>query len=91
MKTIHKFVLRKEDRQVIDIPGYQQALSVGLDANRQLCMWAEVDTNSFVVAQLVVFIVGTGHPLPTTREWEMKVFIGTVLDTPFVWHLYFKV
>ena len=85
MKTIHKFGLIMADHQKIS--GHivnDNILSVGLDANGGLCVWAEVDTDKRIKTY-DIHIVGTGNP----RSTSCRFFIGTILQSPFVWHVYY--
>ena len=45
-------------------------------------LWAEVETNSPEKTHRFQ-IIGTGHEVPKGAQ-----YLGTVLDPPFVWHLY---
>lgn len=82
-KTIWKFPLRIEDRQVIEIPIGHKAIHVGLDPRDEPCMWAEVDSR-MAKGEFVFFVVGTGNPMPV----EAKTHLGSFVMGPFVWHLY---
>lgn len=85
MKTIHKFELSLTDHQ--QISGHidnDRILSVGFDPSGRLCVWAEVDTDA-PIKTYDIHIVGTGNP----RSASCRFFIGTVLNPPFVWHVYY--
>ena len=51
--------------------------------HRALCLWAEVDPEK-PMERRPFMVIGTGHtPVP-----EYGVYIGTVQDGNFVWHVY---
>ena len=51
----------------------------------KLCLWAEVfETSEDLLCEKRFFIVGTGHPIIE----ESSVYIDTVFDGEFVWHIY---
>jgi hypothetical protein len=93
MRTIHKFDLKLIDNQTIEthvgaVPIFvgHQLRAEGVQAPfKQLCVWAEVDTNMDISAKaLQIQIVGTGNPRPVVPA----VHIGSVFDGPYVWHIY---
>lgn len=57
-------------------------LHVGLDGNRDICLWAAVDPNDPVM-DIEIIIAGTGHPLPHIGD-----YIGTVQQHGFIWHVF---
>lgn len=83
MKTIYKYQLNIVDIQQIEIPSGSIILSVGKDPQGKVCAWAKVDTSASIEIR-TLFIVGTGNPAPDDKS----VFIGTVTDGPFVWHIF---
>ena len=54
--------------------------------DRNIVMWAEVDTDAPLVIHRFVF-VGTGHELKTPSE--SRKYLSTVQDrTGYVWHVF---
>ena len=86
MKTIYKYELKLTDYQIIATPcaGNSQPLHVGFDPNGQLYVWCLVETHSNLTENHVIFIVGTGNPIPI----EAKIHLGSVVQGPFVWHVF---
>jgi len=82
--TIWKFPLEVTDHQSVVMPQGAHALSVGLDPQGQLCLWALVDPELDLLP-LEVVIVGTGH-----RSYliEHLRFLGSVVQGSFVWHVF---
>lgn len=85
MITIHKYTLDIKGFQQIEIPGYQQCLSVKRQRHT-LVLYALVDTNPALRAiTLPVRIVGTGN----TAEVEDYRFVNTVMmPNGLVWHVF---
>lgn len=81
--VIFKYELELVPRQTVSIPAQSTLLSVATQRGT-LCLWAlvEPDTNSNV--NRIIEIFGTGHPVNDGR----RVFIGTALIEPFVWHVF---
>lgn len=82
MKTIYKYTLPIQDRIELQIPKKAFRLHVGMQG-LDLQLWALIDTDDEVVTR-VLYIVGTGKPLPK----EADVFLGSVQDRQFVWHVF---
>ena len=86
MTTIWKFVLNTP--MVAHITNLKVAclcdfLSVDMQ-DRQLCLWAQVDTEAELV-EMQLEVYGTGHEI---LDHGMSVYIGTAFDGPFVWHVF---
>jgi len=79
---IFKYLLTLEDSQVLYLPKGAKILSVG-EQRGILYLWAEVDPEADPEPRTIE-IIGTGNPMLQ----EKRVFIGTVLPDPFVWHVY---
>lgn len=63
------------------VPLGAKPVSVGLQ-NDICCVWMEVDTIAPLCTKHL-FCVGTGFgSVPSTR------FIGTIIEDPYVWHIY---
>ncbi len=83
MKTIHKYQMSPEDpRLEIELPGMATVIFVNSQAPRVVHFWVEVDPDAEMHKRVFV-LHGTGHDIP-----EDHWYIGSVLDPPFVWHLY---
>lgn len=81
MITVHKFPLKIEAWQEIQMPFGAELLHVGLDPKLSPCVWAKVeDVNSH--APVFVSVIGTGHMLP----FDDAKHIGSFVDGSFVWH-----
>ena len=86
MLTVYKYPLEIKDRQIIEMPSYADILSVGLDPSGKLCLWALVNTASYLWDEEIA-IYGTGNPIDTNED-ESLGFIGSVRDGPFMWHVF---
>lgn len=90
MRTICKFEFEAIDTAQVSIPVGFKILHVGVQRPRAICVWAEVDSDN-VPVEVNFRIVGTGHPtdrVPMDHVPKEFKYIGTVLDSPFVWHVY---
>jgi hypothetical protein len=83
--TIYKYSLRITDVQSVKAPRGTRWLSAQMQ-NGRLCVWATVDPNQPDESHLIR-IIGTGNPFPAAAQSGM-VFVGTVQDAPFVWHVF---
>jgi len=83
-RSIWKFKLRETDKQEVEMPANARVLSAGIDPSGELVVWALCDQNAPKVVR-VVAVLGTSNPY-----WpdESAKFIGTVLQSPFVWHVF---
>lgn len=84
MSMIWKYELKVTDDQEILMPAQAKILSVG-NQDGKLCVWALVDTEQ-PIAPKYFSIVGTGHPM--SEDFPLKRFVGTVIMSPFVWHVF---
>ncbi len=90
-RVIYKYKLALMDEPILTLPIKHWPLSVGLDPQGYLCLWAKVgtDQDDDAVVQRRTRIVGTGRPgVPDASEFE---FMGTVLMASFVWHIYLEI
>lgn len=85
MNTVYKYPIYLHDRQLVDMPWGAKILSVGYDPSGQLVLWAAVDTANLPWLRRIV-MVGTGNTIPTPVG--SLQFIGTVVQAPFVWHVF---
>lgn len=92
MRTVWKFQLAtREDGEVdrvradVEVPLGTVPLTFGYQGG-QLCMWGEVPNSTVMgIKRLTYWIVGTG--------WDIQkdiMYVATVFDGPFVWHIYRK-
>lgn len=82
---IYKYDLALTDKQVIQVSYKFQPLSVQVQ-NNTLCLWAIVDeTDKFLVDRNIT-IIGTGNPI----NEPPGVFIDTVQQNGYVWHVFYK-
>lgn len=90
MRQIFKYELSRES--AYDIPVETPAVADFLDAQMQrgsLCVWMLVDPEQETVTRLF-HVVGTGHELDD--KWLDKViYLSTVQDGPYVWHVFVSV
>lgn len=83
MRTIYKYALLLTGSQTLLLPSSAKPLSVQLQGE-QLCLWAEVGDEWNPGKEVVISIVGTGHPIPPGAV----NYLGTVQQGQFVWHVY---
>lgn len=84
MKTIYKYPI---SYRTIEIPKDAKFISLNTDCNGDLCAWAIVDTNNEMETKHFVTI-GTGWALP--EDIDEMIFLGTVKDNPYIWHVFIK-
>ena len=68
------------------MPKHGQILSTGIDPKGNLCVWVLVDPLAPLVLRAFL-CVGTGNLIIGHSFYDRK-FIGTVVMTPFVWHVF---
>jgi len=87
MQTIWKFQLEIADQQYVRMPKGAEILRVGSQEIHGLlepCIWAQVDDNAETeLEDVLIFIRGTGHPLPAYVK-----YLGSADCPPFVWHIF---
>lgn len=81
--TIWKFPIRITEEFDISLPVGAKILHVGLDPNKDACLWVQHDCGSGT-EEHTVFVVGTGNPVPD----KAKTYIGSFVQTAFVWHVF---
>lgn len=90
MKTIWKYPLRIQGCCNVLVPGSAQLLFVGRDPQKAVCAWFEVSDSPVAALRdqalhpVDIFFVGTGNPIPE----KARTYVTTILDNPFVWHIY---
>ena len=77
--AVHGFPLSQE---IFGVPWGAYFVHVGQDPNSDWCLWAEVDRSNMRTS-LKVFVIGTGHEVP-----EGATYLASIVDGPFVWHVY---
>jgi hypothetical protein len=87
-RTIWKFPLVIDDRQVVNIPTYGEILSVQVQ-NGTPCIWVLVNPEEEPEPRHFE-IFGTGNPFPVDVGSDRR-FIGTFQENGFVWHLFERV
>jgi hypothetical protein len=88
MRTIYEYKLAITDEQIVDIHAHASILSVGTDPLNNVCIWVLVETDNppeprkFSIAR-------TGNPFPGPETpGNVQKFLGTAVQTPFVWHVF---
>jgi hypothetical protein len=91
MRTVHKY--KYTDGMTLELPTQAYVVHVGTDPKGLLCLWIETELTDELnlaneLSNELLFprhykTFGTGHNLP-----EEAMFIGTYIDSPFVWHIY---
>lgn len=87
MKTIWKFHLPLEDRVEVMARKGARPIHVGTDPTGVRSVWMEVNPDEDIEKPVVLYIVGTGHPLP---DIAFAVHVGSLVEGPFVWHVYWS-
>jgi hypothetical protein len=85
MKTIFKYPITITRFQSVEMPDGAKPIHVGLSPDGTPCIWAEVNTENPIINHSVN-VVGTGHDI---TNLTFKRHVGTFLQGPFVWHVYF--
>jgi hypothetical protein len=88
MRTIHKYKLKITNEQIIDMPAHAAILSVGTDQFNNVCLWAMVETDNPPEPRKFS-ITGTGNHFPGPETpGNVQKFLGTAVQSPFVWHVF---
>jgi hypothetical protein len=88
-RTIWKFPLKIDDRQIIKMPIYAEILTVQKVQNGTPCIWVLVDPEG-ETEERNFEIFGTGNPIYVDMGVDRK-YIGTFQDSIFVWHLFERI
>ena len=86
MKTVWKYTIGITDEQFIFVPIGAKPLYVNLDPNGVPCVWCDVEQFNERSGKLHIKIRGTGHPSP-----ENATYLGSFIQGPFVWHVYYRI
>ena len=84
MKVVYKYQLKIADQQNVLMPRGPKILSAGLDGMDRVCVWALVDTDKPTHVRSIR-VAGTGYEL---EDAEMWTFVGSVMQSRFVWHVF---
>jgi hypothetical protein len=87
MDTIYKFPFEITDMQEIEMPMAAQIIHVGLDPSGTPCLWAEVDPTAPATHRKIA-VIGTGNPLDFGHDYTSARHLGSLVQGPFVWHVY---
>jgi hypothetical protein len=84
MKTIYKYPLYNVPGiNHVSLPANALIVSVGLDPNNALCLWAFVNPKNVAYDIRKILVTGTGFPIvePSLR------FMSTVRINEYMWHV----
>lgn len=85
MRTIWKYPLRESVTE-LEFPAGSKVVHVGVQGS-DICIWVEQSPDlTDGLFKRTFYIVGTGHPIPTGHAHMDHM--GTVMQSPFVWHIY---
>lgn len=91
-RTIWKFEVPLVGGATFDLPAHAIVRYVGADPMGALCFWAEFEQDEGGHSRRRFEFVGTGGVVPPLRGGRDAagggVYLGTVVQAPFVWHLY---
>jgi hypothetical protein len=85
MIVIYKYPLEITESQILHIPSTRKILSIGLDPQGCLCVWAAVDPMTPLIA-IRAYIIPTGCAPPATDSDAQ--FFATVRDHASMRHVY---
>ena len=85
-RVIHKYALRREGYQVVEVAGYLNVLDVQVQRG-ELVMWCARFSPATEVTRIGVSLIGTGHPIP--ENVSARRYFRTVQDLhELVWHVF---
>ena len=82
--VIWKFEAQTTDILRIKMPEGAKVIRVGTQKSFHICLWVLVDPEAPKVSRMF-YVVGTGHPIP---KLYLTLYLGTVFDGPYVWHVF---
>lgn len=86
MRCIFKYhISYSAETTKIEMPISSKIISVGLDPQGDLCIWAIVDPEEGKSMREFA-VVGTGWPMKDSLEYW--TFLGTVKQGPYMWHVF---
>ena len=68
METVHQFSTDGSNKQDVALPRGARILHAGPDEEGHISLWATVDTGVKTKESHQIWIFGTGHPMPSTKE-----------------------
>lgn len=83
MKRIFKYHVGTNGVSRVRLPIDAKVLSTNVQDGK-VQIWAEVDDEAALEDRHFI-VYGTGHEMLDT---EHQVYVGTIFDNPFVWHVY---
>ena len=86
MKTVWKYPIEITDEQIVPALFGASPIYVGLDPKGFPCIWCDVEDTKPGNESLRISIRGTGHPSP-----ENVTYLGSFIQGPFVWHVYYRI
>jgi hypothetical protein len=86
MKTIYKYALQKQGKNIVEMPRNARILHVGTQSDHPY-VWALIDTDN-PMEDRYFWIIGTGYEMPVTLS-DLR-HIGTFItrDGSFVGHVF---
>lgn len=89
MKTIHKYALTGQCKQVLQLP-MGSAILGAVCQHSIICIYAMVDSDCQETADLEIGIAGTGWDLTDDDIYSFKYYLATVEDREegYVWHIF---
>lgn len=95
MKTIYKYTPARNPNTYgefsLQLPYGCNVLSVAIDPQGVLCIYAEVNTEEQQTQEVLLYVLGTGKEFINSSRKELYKFLGTVIQGPFVWHVYYQI
>ena len=84
---IYKYELGNLGENKVEMPQGAQVLSAKIDPKGDVCIWAIV--NPELENELrTFFVAGTGWELSDAFSGKPIDFYGTVIQEPYVWHIF---
>lgn len=84
MKVVYKYPLDPSEQTTITLPKWAKVVHVGMQGPT-IMLWVQHQQpfGGQPTETRVFQVFGTGHPIP-----DFAGHLGTVMDAPFVWHVY---
>ena len=86
MKTIYRYSVSVGMNEILTYKDFQ-VLSAKIDPRGDLSIWILVDTATDKTEKLNVYVAGTGWDFPNVNN---LVFVDTVKDNQYMWHVFYK-
>jgi len=82
-KQIYKYIVPvRSGNQECQMPVGAKIVHVGMQGRKRIGIWCEVDTCEKCQCSRLFQVYGTGQDIGS------GTYLGTVIDIPFVWHVY---